>query len=148
MLHLVTSDDEAATRSLADAYSDATRATLCIHRAASDEERDSLLQHALACVAPSLEEGYGYSIVEASLNGAPVIASLIPAHLETGLGRDVTYFSPGDVQGLLGELTAKSTSTRRRAPVGLNDQVESIQRRTGIATIVQLASEQRKPAHQ
>jgi glycosyltransferase involved in cell wall biosynthesis len=134
-LHIVTTDSDDIIRVLAAAYPDDLRSSLCVHRAAPDEERDALLRYAIACVAPSYEEGYGYSIVESAATGTPVIASLIAAHLETGLGRDVTYFAAGDVDGLFDAMSAQSTSTRA-THVSPDDQRRVIQERIGIASVI------------
>ena len=46
----------------------------------------TLLRSAVACLAPSLAEGFGLPVTEALALGVPVIASAIPAHQEVARG--------------------------------------------------------------
>lgn len=57
----------------------------------TDLERDELLESARVCVCPSVKEGWGISVVEASARGTPTVATHAPGlvdavrHEETGL---------------------------------------------------------------
>jgi glycosyltransferase involved in cell wall biosynthesis len=52
-------------------------------------------------IAPSREEGFGRTVVEAMLAGTPVVASDIPAHREaSGNGQHAVLVSPGNAQAI------------------------------------------------
>jgi glycosyltransferase involved in cell wall biosynthesis len=137
-LHIVTSAGDDEIRRLRSYYSDATAQWFCVHQRGSDVERDAVLQHAVACVAPSLEEGYGYSIDEADAMGTPIIASLIPSHLENGVGRRVIFAPPGDVGALYSAL--RSALGTGGVPAGRIDQsqAEQLRGRTDVATTIRV----------
>jgi glycosyltransferase involved in cell wall biosynthesis len=137
-LHIVTSAGDDEIRRLRSYYSDATAQWFCVHQRGSDVERDAVLQHAVACVAPSLEEGYGYSIDEADAMGTPIIASLIPSHLENGVGRRVIFAPPGDVGALYSAL--RSALGTGGVPAGRIDQsqAEQLRGRIDVATTIRV----------
>ena len=59
----------------------------------TDDELAAAYAHAICLIAPSLAEGFGLTVLEAMQNGAPVLASDIPAHRETA-GEAVLWFDP------------------------------------------------------
>lgn len=65
------------------------------HRACSDGDLASWLQHAQALLFPSFAEGYGMPLVEALALGVPVIASDLPAFREIA-GNIPEYVDPLD----------------------------------------------------
>ncbi|MDT7541555.1 MAG: hypothetical protein QOE33_1459 [Acidobacteriota bacterium] len=66
----------------------------------SDEDLRALYSSCLAFVAPSIYEGFGLPPLEAAACGAPLIASRIPAHLETLGERASIFFAPTDADEL------------------------------------------------
>ncbi|MFL6228547.1 MAG: glycosyltransferase family 4 protein [Pyrinomonadaceae bacterium] len=66
----------------------------------SDEELRVLYASCLAFVYPSVYEGFGLPPLEAMSCGAAVIASRIPAHLETLGEENALFVAPGDADGL------------------------------------------------
>ncbi|MCX6792284.1 MAG: glycosyltransferase family 1 protein [Candidatus Gottesmanbacteria bacterium] len=65
----------------------------------SDNELVTLYQNALACVLPSLMEGFGLPALEALANNCPVIVSDIPVFHEI-LGSSAIYFDPRSADDL------------------------------------------------
>jgi len=65
----------------------------------SDAELTYAYQHAKAVVFPSLAEGFGLPIAEATVRGTRVFASNIPVHREVG-GEICVYFDPLDARAL------------------------------------------------
>jgi glycosyltransferase involved in cell wall biosynthesis len=80
----------------------------------SGEELPGLLQHALALIMPSREEGFGLPVLEAMAAGTPVIHSDHPALLETAGGAGVP-FRIGAVAELAGAIDALCGDRSRRA---------------------------------
>jgi glycosyltransferase involved in cell wall biosynthesis len=70
---------------------------------ATDIELCRLYNDALALVYPSLYEGFGIPLLEASACACPVIASHIPSTLEV-LGNNAVYFEPLDTESLIDAL--------------------------------------------
>jgi glycosyltransferase involved in cell wall biosynthesis len=64
-----------------------------------DPTKHWLLRHASALAYPSLDEGFGFPIVEAQLAGTPVIATDVGAVREIG-GDGVLAVPPGDTAAL------------------------------------------------
>jgi glycosyltransferase involved in cell wall biosynthesis len=135
-LHIVTSADDQQIRRLREPYGMDTARWLCVHQQCSDEERDAILHYAIACVAPSLEEGYGYCIDEADAVGTPTIASLIPPHLENGAGRKVTFTPPGDVAALRAALRSTLRAGGIQASRIAEAQAEQLRGRTDASTVI------------
>jgi glycosyltransferase involved in cell wall biosynthesis len=70
---------------------------------ASDDELKWLYQHCSVFVVPSLYEGFGLPGVEALNCGARVLASSIPAFVET-LGANATFFDPENPEEFIDRL--------------------------------------------
>lgn len=68
---------------------------------------------ALACVVPSLDEGFGLPLLEAMAAGVPVVASDIPVFREVG-GDAFLAVPPGDPGALADALTDLAGSPARR----------------------------------
>jgi glycosyltransferase involved in cell wall biosynthesis len=64
-----------------------------------------LVAGAAALVLPSLDEGFGLTLLEALAAGTPVVASDLPVLREVG-GDAVTYATPGDPESFAAALTA------------------------------------------
>lgn len=62
----------------------------------SDDEMTALYKGADLFVSPSTMEGFGYTPIEAAINGCPVICSAIPALLESTKGLLNYYNNPYD----------------------------------------------------
>ena len=85
------------------------------------EELEWLYRHATVVVFPTRYEGFGLPLLEAAARGTPVIASEIPALLETGDGV-ARFVAPGDVQGwanAVRELAADPVARERMRAAGL-----------------------------
>lgn len=70
----------------------------------TDKELVTYYAHAKALVHPSLDEGFGLQLLEASYFGCPVIASDIPLFHET-LGENFSPFDPKDVYDIASKIT-------------------------------------------
>lgn len=79
----------------------------------SDAERDSLLQHALVYVQPSITEGFGLPILEAMRAGVPVVSSNGGALPEI-VGDAGLLFDPLDVSDLSDKLSKVLSNLKLR----------------------------------
>jgi glycosyltransferase involved in cell wall biosynthesis len=68
-----------------------------------DGTKHWLLHHAAVLAYPSLDEGFGFPIVEAQLAGTPVVATDVGSIAEVG-GEGVLLVEPSDTEGLTGAL--------------------------------------------
>jgi glycosyltransferase involved in cell wall biosynthesis len=92
-------------------HSDATAARLralearglaCWLDAADDSHLRWCYEHATVVLFPSLEEGFGFPVLEALTFDAPVLASTDPAVVEVAAGREhVTHLDPTDTDAWL-----------------------------------------------
>jgi glycosyltransferase involved in cell wall biosynthesis len=64
-----------------------------------DPTLSALYRHCEVVVLPSLDEGFGFPLLEAMAHGAPVVASRIPAFEEVGSDA-VLYFDPNRVASI------------------------------------------------
>ena len=70
-------------------------------------------EHATVMVFPTLEEGFGFPVLEALTFGTPVIASTDPALVEVSAGSElVTHLDVNDRDGWIHAIVAASTVTR------------------------------------
>jgi glycosyltransferase involved in cell wall biosynthesis len=69
----------------------------------SDTELCRLYNDAIALVYPSLYEGFGIPLLEASACACPIIASRIPSTQEI-IGNNAVYFEPLDIESILAAL--------------------------------------------
>jgi glycosyltransferase involved in cell wall biosynthesis len=83
--------------------SESKTARLVFHDGASDEQYREVVRHATALVTASLEEGFGIPLVEAMVQGTPVVVSDIPVFTEIG-GDAGLYFKPLDAAGLAAQV--------------------------------------------
>jgi glycosyltransferase involved in cell wall biosynthesis len=85
----------------------------------SDEDLRALYSTCLAFVYPSLYEGFGLPPLEAAACGAAVVASRIPAHLETLGEESALLVAPEDADALARALTEliEDESLRRRLAI-------------------------------
>lgn len=79
----------------------------------SDAERDSLLQHALVYVQPSITEGFGLPILEAMRAGVPVLSSNGGA-LKEVVGNAGLLFDPYDLSDLSDKLVKVLSNPKLR----------------------------------
>lgn len=86
-----------------------------VHRMTSvdDDTKQWLLHHATALAYPSLDEGFGFPILEAQLAGTPVVASSAGSIPEVG-GSAVLLSLPADVDALAANLFWVVTSESQR----------------------------------
>jgi len=64
----------------------------------SDAERDALLATTRVCVCPSVKEGWGITVIEASASGVPVVASDAPGLRDALRDGETGFLAPqGDV---------------------------------------------------
>ena len=80
----------------------------------SEESLPSLYSHALACVYPSLFEGFGFPVVEAMACGTPVLTSNTTSLAEIGEGAALLV-DPFDVQAIAIGLRTLAKSPQLRA---------------------------------
>lgn len=73
--------------------------SIIFYQEINDKELVNLYKNALALVMPSLMEGFGLPVVEAMVNGCPVLASEIPSLKEIGKEAAV-YFDPKNVEDI------------------------------------------------
>jgi alpha-1,2-rhamnosyltransferase len=85
-------------------------------QSASDDDLAFLYRHAAALIQPSIAEGFGLPIVEASNLGTRVIASDIRVFREIG-GEAVSYFDPMDASALAALVKEALTNPRPSSPV-------------------------------
>jgi glycosyltransferase involved in cell wall biosynthesis len=104
----------------------------------SDEDLRSLYSSCLAFVYPSLYEGFGLPPLEAAACGAAVVASRIPAHLET-LGEEAALLvAPEDEDGLaraMSDVIGDENLRRRLAVTGRRRAAEFTWERTARQTL-------------
>ncbi len=81
----------------------------------SEQELPELYTRALACVYPSLYEGFGLPVLEAMQCGAPVIASRDPAIAEVA-GDAAILLDARDVRAWIEALTVAAAHPERLAP--------------------------------
>jgi glycosyltransferase involved in cell wall biosynthesis len=82
----------------------------------SDEDLRALYSSCLTFVSPSIYEGFGLPPLEAAACGAPLVASRIPAHLETLGAHAALFFAPADADELARALVeiARDETLRRK----------------------------------
>lgn len=89
--------------------------------------RDGMLrwcyEHATVVLFPTLEEGFGFPVLEALTFHAPVLASTDPALVEVATGIEgVTHLDATDAEGWLAAITHSATVTR---PPGTEPELPS-----------------------
>lgn len=81
----------------------------------SDDELTDLYAGAAALVQPSLEEGFGLTVLEALVAGVPVACSSIPTHREASRG-EASFFDPKDIDSMAAAIDAAVVAPRPAAP--------------------------------
>lgn len=82
-------------------------------RGADDGALRWCYEHATVVLFPTLEEGFGFPLLEAMTFGAPVIASLDPALVEVGAGSAlVTHIEASASDAWVREITRAAVATR------------------------------------
>ena len=106
-LHLVIAgapgDDDARVASSIAALPSAVRGRVVQLGAVDEREKAGLLGAAHVLAYPSLDEGFGFPLLEAQAAGTAVVASRAGSIPEVG-GDAVELFEPGDATGLAGAL--------------------------------------------
>ena len=82
-----------------------------------DSDLPGLYSGALACVYPSLYEGFGLPVLEAMAAGAPVVTSNLSSLPEVG-GDAVEYADPRDPASISHAMRRLLVSPERRAVIG------------------------------
>jgi glycosyltransferase involved in cell wall biosynthesis len=102
-------DDMAATNEEIDRLSPRARSRIDVLGAVDEETKAWLLGSAFALAYPSLDEGFGFPILEAQLAGTPVIASSAGSIPEIA-GPHALFSPPDDVDALAAHLHWVATS--------------------------------------
>lgn len=101
----------------------------------ADEDLPALFARCEAYVLPSLSEGFGITVLEAMLSGAPVVSSNAGALPEVG-GDAVLYFDPRNVDEMADAIRARLRSDRDDAVRrGLEQAAKFDWRQTAEATV-------------
>ena len=79
----------------------------------TDFELCKYYNNAVALVYPSLYEGFGIPLLEASACGCPLVASNIPSTREI-IGQQAFYFDPLDIESIINALNDSLTSTHEK----------------------------------
>jgi glycosyltransferase involved in cell wall biosynthesis len=104
---------EETTRRLAELEAQGSAIWL---RGAPDEALRWCYEHATVVLFPTLEEGFGFPLLEALTFGAPVIASTDPALVEVSAGAEqVIHLDATDPEAWLRAITNAATGVRRPA---------------------------------
>jgi glycosyltransferase involved in cell wall biosynthesis len=119
-------DDSAAVARAIDALPSGTRARVVVLGSVDELTKRELLQHARVLAYPSLDEGFGFPILEAQLAGTPVVASSVGSIPEIA-GHGALLSLPNDSEALAANLHRALTSddTRRRL---ITSGTENVQR--------------------
>lgn len=106
-------DDSDALAAAVDALPARTRARVVLAGPVDDGAKAWLLQHAVALAYPSLDEGFGFPVLEAQAAGLPVVATRVGALPEVaGCGAELVAL--GDREALAAALTAVVTDDEHR----------------------------------
>jgi glycosyltransferase involved in cell wall biosynthesis len=92
---------------------------------ANDKELEFAYARCRSLIQSSIAEGFGLPVIEASLLGAPVIASDLPVFREIG-GGELTYFPVGSPDGLAEALLECLRAPRRTGKVPLRSWSDSV----------------------
>lgn len=112
----------------------------------ADEDLSTLFARCEAFVLPSLTEGFGITILEAMLGGAPVVCSNTGSLPEVG-GQAATYFDPTNTQDMAARIMERLDAPEPREQVvqkGLEQAAKFDWRKTAAKT-VQAIEEACKP---
>jgi glycosyltransferase involved in cell wall biosynthesis len=97
------SDASAEIDAAVDALAPDARSRVLRLGPVTDDEKRWLLRHAQALVYPSLDEGFGFPVLEGQLAGTPVIATDVGSVAEVG-GEGVFLVPAGDTDALSGAI--------------------------------------------
>jgi glycosyltransferase involved in cell wall biosynthesis len=106
-------DDEAAIDAATTALAPSVRHRVVRLGAVADAEKWWLLRQASALAYPSLDEGFGFPVLEAQAAGVPVVATRAGSIPEVG-GDGVELVDVGDVDGLAAAIVTSVTDRARR----------------------------------
>lgn len=107
-------DDDAAIQRAVAALPDAVRARVHLLGPVTAGEKAWLLSRATLLAYPSLDEGFGFPLLEAQAADVPVVASAAGSIAEVG-GTGVELVAPGDVDALADALARVAYDDARRA---------------------------------
>lgn len=105
----------------------------------SDEKILHAYQHAEALIFPSLEEGFGWPILEAMASGCPVFTSNRAPMTEVG-GDAAVYFDPEDIEGaatLIANKLAQGSAWRERQVFAGKERIKSFSYNTFLDSMIQ-----------
>ncbi len=102
----------------------------------SDEDLQAEYRHAEFFIFPSLMEGFGLPLLEAQLNGCPVLCSDIPAFREVA-GNAAVYFDPRLSESLVAAVAGfmQSTDSQDLRALGYANATRYDWDRTAAATL-------------
>lgn len=92
---------------------------------ATDAELAHAYAHCRCLIQSSIDEGYGLPVIEASLRGAPVIATDIAVFREIA-GEAITYYPVADAGALAARIAASLSQERRPAVLRVPDWDECV----------------------
>jgi glycosyltransferase involved in cell wall biosynthesis len=92
-------DDRAAVDAAIDRLSTATAARVMLTGYVADDARSWLLHHARLLAYPSLDEGFGFPLLDAMQAGTPIVASNVGSIPEVA-GQAAVLVTPADVEAL------------------------------------------------
>jgi glycosyltransferase involved in cell wall biosynthesis len=107
-------DDRHAVDSAIDQLSPATAARIMLTGYVADDARSWLLHHARLLAYPSLDEGFGFPLLDAMQAGTPIVASDAGSIPEVAAEAAITV-PPRDVQALADAIDRVLTDDRARA---------------------------------
>jgi glycosyltransferase involved in cell wall biosynthesis len=108
-------DDSAAATAAVEAQTPEVQSRIVLVGAVDDGAKAWLLRHAVALAYPSLDEGFGFPILEAQAAGLPVVATRVGAIPEVaGCGADLVPLGDRDALAAAIARVVTDTALRRR----------------------------------
>ncbi len=118
------SDDAPLGLILAGDVADPEQPGVTVERSVDTQRLAELYAGAVALVHPALYEGFGLTVLEAMVAGAPVIAAASDAAIEVG-GDALASYPPGDPQALAATLSRIAADPQERARLVLEGSAQA-----------------------